>query len=190
MAKSTDVFALPAALQMDTTALKKSMGQLRRSLQDNVIEVTKHGKREAVIVDPDRFDKLTALAGANRPAVAELEAQYDAMVAGMQTKEHDRAMDRLKSVSSNDLRTFLAGHYAKNPLPPMTPAQQLEVGANTIRQARKRTQVVLSNVVAVRDLARPAKRTVKGSLHVSRDALTGELSVAKAKNVAVKKAKA
>lgn len=189
MTKSTDVFALPAAMQMDTTALKKSMGQLRRSLQDNVIEVTKHGKREAVILDPDKFDKLKALAGANRPAVADLEAQYDAMVAGMQTKAHDRVMDRLKSVSSGDLRTFLAGHYAKNPLPPMAPAQQLEASASTSHQPRKRTRVVFSKAVTVRELARPAKPTVNAPLRVGRDAVTGKLSVVKAKQVAVKKAK-
>lgn len=172
MAKTTNAFALPATVQMDTTALKKSMGQLRRSLQDHVIEVTKHGKREAVILDPDKFDRLTALAGTNRLGVAELEAQYDAMVAGMQTKEHDKAMDRLKSVSGSDLRAFLAGHYAKNPVPPMAPAQQSEAGANTTHPARKQTPGASSKVVAVRGQARPAKPAAKVEKAVVKKAKT------------------
>ena len=79
-----DLHAVPA------TRLKNAFGAvLQRAVQDGAVAITRHDRPSAVLLS---YEEFQALAGQRAPNLDSLTAQFDALLAGMQTAKARQGM--------------------------------------------------------------------------------------------------
>lgn len=100
-------------LLMDATEAKTNFGRMKDVAEKSVVAVTKRGAVSFYLVSPERYEAMKARMGVEDSALQALSADYDRMVAAMQTAQHAAAVDRLLDASDAELRTALSAGSAR-----------------------------------------------------------------------------
>lgn len=92
----------PRMTEVTSTEAQNALGELLdRVAAGERVRITRYGRRQAVLLSVEAYDELV---GAGEEVdLVELEAEFDAMVARMQTAEHAAAAERLFELSGEAL---------------------------------------------------------------------------------------
>lgn len=95
--------------QVSATAAKNRFGQILKMAESEPVYIVKHGKPRTVVVDAARYE---ALAKKGRDpadkAIEALRKEFDAMYARMQTPQAAKAIDRLLTMSAEEMNRIAA----------------------------------------------------------------------------------
>src|SRR5688572_29739353 len=83
-------------LKVESTKAKSGFAHLPAQARSNDVAITRHGRVQAYVVSPDRYQSLTAVAEVDRDALQRLQDEFDTLVAGMQGTAHARAVDAVE----------------------------------------------------------------------------------------------
>lgn len=99
-----------APVRYDATQAKRHFGEvLRRVGREEVIAVSRRGHDVAYVVPAEMFDRMRAWEAADADVLARLDADFDALVARMQTPAGRRAVDRLLEADDDSLNAIASG---------------------------------------------------------------------------------
>lgn len=105
----------PLLAAVDVTTLKMSLGTIAERLRTEDLQITKHGKPQAVIISVDRYHQLAQLETLDSSSLEALKKEFDDKLARMQQGE---AMNHLMHADEDDIIRFLKRHYDQNRSPP------------------------------------------------------------------------
>lgn len=103
----------------DVTTLKMSLGKIAKRVRNEDLQITKHGKPQAVIISVDRYRRLTRLETNESSPLEALRKEFDKMLARMQRPQQGDSMNQLMHADEDDITRFLKQHYDQNQAPPM-----------------------------------------------------------------------
>lgn len=86
-----------AILKVESTKAKARFASLPKQAQAQDLAITRHGRIEAYVLSPERYAHLASIARVGADTMAGLDADFDALVARMQTPAHTRAVARIAS---------------------------------------------------------------------------------------------
>lgn len=86
-------------LEIESTKAKTRFASLARQAQARDIAITRHGHVQAYVLSPERYAHLAAVDLIGTDAMQQLDQDFDALVARMQSGAHTRAADKLASAS-------------------------------------------------------------------------------------------
>jgi prevent-host-death family protein len=92
------------AKRVSATVAKNQLGQILKMAEAEPVYIVKHGKPQTVVIAADAYENL--LARARDPddlRLAELRAEFEAMVASMQAAHWRKGMDALLRASPAEL---------------------------------------------------------------------------------------
>jgi PHD/YefM family antitoxin component YafN of YafNO toxin-antitoxin module len=82
-------------LKIETGKAKAAFSEIKKRAQTQDIAITRHGKVEAYLVSPERYDRFLAVSEASPDSLKKLEDEYFAMFERMQTPAAARAYHAL-----------------------------------------------------------------------------------------------
>ena len=91
--------------KIETGKAKASFSALKKHAQIQDVAITRHGKVEAYLVSPERYDKFLAVAETAPDAIARLEDEYRRRFERMQTPA---AVKFLREMKTKPLAEILA----------------------------------------------------------------------------------
>ena len=95
--------------RVSATMAKNRFGDVMRMAEAEPVYIVKHGKARSVVVNAEQYEALARKGRDPQEKVVEgLRKEFDAMVAGMQTKRSRKAFDRLLSASAEELNAIAA----------------------------------------------------------------------------------
>lgn len=96
--------------KIETGKAKASFSEIKKRAQTQDIAITRHGKVEAYMISPDRYSSFVSISEVGPDPLRKLEDEFKALVAGMQTPSHRRAMRGLRTLPLREiLRVGAAG---------------------------------------------------------------------------------
>lgn len=117
MAISYDVHSLPAASELPgapASELKNAFKDVfQLSLRSGAVSITRHGRREAVLLSADLYDKIKAELAATDP-LERLREEYDARFTAMQGKKAREGYEKAFHASPAKLGKAAAHQAAKD----------------------------------------------------------------------------
>ncbi len=141
-----------AGILMDATEVKSGFGKLADRIEKVDIGVQKRGKVQAYIISPKRYEQLLQTAVVDQDELSRLDAQFQQLIASMQTPQHRHAVDRFMSAPQADVDAVLARHYEAHPVPAMA-----HKAVNKVAVSRTKPGVKLVVKTAARTAARARK---------------------------------
>ncbi len=102
--------ALAAPMTVTATEAKTRFGPLlERAIQGHTVVITRHNTAKAVLIPMAEYEALTARRTPDLPA--ELTAEFDALLASMQTPESRAAMRTAFNMSPQELGRHAAAYH-------------------------------------------------------------------------------
>jgi len=92
-------------LKIETGKAKANFSALKKRARTQDVAITRHGKVEAYLVSPERYDKFLAVAETAPDAIAKLEDEYRRRFERMQTPA---AVKFLREMKTRPLEEILA----------------------------------------------------------------------------------
>lgn len=134
------------AVEVDATSLKMSLGQIGQRVKSQDLRVTKHGRTQAIVISPGRYERLLELEETVHPSLDQSSAEFDALVLAMQTPEQGAAMNRLMTAPEDEVLDTLRAHYAKHPVPQWRDQGSLgSASSQSIKGVIRAAQVMVAN---------------------------------------------
>lgn len=93
-------------LKVETGKAKANFSAVKKQAQTQDVAITNHGKVEAYLVSPERYDRFLAVADTAPDAIAQLENEWRRRIADMNTPEKRKLLREMKTKS---LEEILAG---------------------------------------------------------------------------------
>lgn len=84
-------------LKVETGKAKANFSAIKKRARTQDVAITKHGKVEAYLVSPERYDHFMNVAEAAPDALKKLEDEYQQLYERMQTPEAERFYRSLKT---------------------------------------------------------------------------------------------
>lgn len=95
---------------------KNRFGELLERVGNNqAVRLTKHDKPAAYLVPPAMFERLVEMMEGESPSMARLRAEFDALLAHMQTTENVELGKQLLDMDDAALRAHFRGPVAAAP---------------------------------------------------------------------------
>lgn len=101
-----------AIVKLEATKAKARFAALPAKAQESDVAITRHGRIEAYVLSPERYAHLAAIDRVGGDVMQQLDADFEASVARMQSAAHARA---IKRIASAPLDEVLATSTSKKP---------------------------------------------------------------------------
>ncbi len=102
-------------VKIETGKAKATFSEIKKRAQTQDIAITRHGKIEAYLISPDRYSSFVSIAEVGPDPLRKLEDEFKALVAGMQTPVHRRAMRKLRTLPLEEILRIGAEGVAQSP---------------------------------------------------------------------------
>ena len=99
---------MSARIVFSVSAARQGFTSLISQAKEHPVEITRHGRLEAVLISPQLFQRMKDLGIVRDDALTELQRQFSALVSDMQSACSFPAYDMLEALSARDLPTAVA----------------------------------------------------------------------------------
>lgn len=89
---------MSAILELESTKAKARFASLAKQAKTRDVAITRHGHVQAYVLSPERYAHLAAIDTIGTHAMQQLDQDFEALVARMQSGAHARAADKLASI--------------------------------------------------------------------------------------------
>jgi PHD/YefM family antitoxin component YafN of YafNO toxin-antitoxin module len=92
-----------SVVKVESTKAKGEFARLPKRARASDVAITRHGRIQAYVLSPDRYQSLVAIAEVGKDSLEKLDDELDALFARMQTASHRKVVHALETLPLSDI---------------------------------------------------------------------------------------
>lgn len=92
-----------SVVKLESTKAKSGFAKLPARAKTGDVAITRHGRVQAYVLSPDRYQSLVGIAEVGKNSLEKLDDELDALFARMQTASHRKVVHALETLPLSDI---------------------------------------------------------------------------------------